>query len=122
MRAGVGTTKGELLAMAASTVEWEGLTFPAVEFEGEMLPEAFPSQPGTLPHLHADERSRYPRAAVHHSPGDEDPWCEPSLEERGIALERGLGAARPKRALMGTIHGSLKSMDRAAPRQSEETR
>ena len=46
MRAGTGTTKGELLALAESTMKCEGFTFPAVEFEGEMLPEAFPSQPG----------------------------------------------------------------------------
>ena len=85
-----------------------------------MLPEAFSSHPGMLPHVHADERLRYPRAAVTHQPQDDDPWCEPSLEERGIALGKGPRPG-PERAPMGTIHGNLKSMDRAAPRMSEES-
>ena len=94
LRAGSGTTKGELLALAERTVEWEGVTFPAVEHEDEWLPEAFMSEPGMLPHLHADEKTRYPRAAVRHHPGDEDPWCSDSLEKRGVAI----GQGQPRRA------------------------
>ena len=45
LRAGTGTTKGELLALAENTMVSQGVTFPAVEFEGEMLPEAFLSEP-----------------------------------------------------------------------------
>ena len=94
LRTGTGTTKGELLALAEQTVTWEGVTFPAVEHEDEWLPEAFLSEPGTLPHLHADERTRYPRAVVRHHPGDEDPWCDDSLEMRGVVI----GQCQPRRA------------------------
>ena len=45
LRAGTGTTKGELLAVAEKTVVWQGVTFPTGEFEGETLPEAFLSEP-----------------------------------------------------------------------------
>ena len=96
LRAATGTTKGELLALASQTVSWEGYVFPAVEFEGEMLPEAFPSQPGRLPHLHQDEGSRYPRAAVRHQPGDVDPWEDDKLERRGTALGKAPARCRRK--------------------------
>ena len=96
LRAATGTTKGELLALATQTVSWEGHVFPAVEFEGETLPEAFPSEPGRLPHLHQDESSRYPRAAVHHQPGDLDPREDDQLEQRGTALGKAPARCRRK--------------------------
>ena len=80
LRAGTGTTKGEVLAMADKTMVWQGVAFLAIEFEQVTLPEAYQSEPGVLPHLNADEKTRYPRAAVHHDPGDEDPWYDNSLE------------------------------------------
>ena len=94
LRAGTGTTKGELLALAGRTIAWQGATFPAVEHDEEWLPEAFLSEPGVLPHLHTDEGTRYPRAVVRHHPGDEDPWCDNSLETRGVAI----GQCQPRRA------------------------
>ena len=94
LRAGTGTTKGELLALAGRTIAWQGATFPAVEHDEEWLPEAFLSEPGVLPHLHTDEGTRYPRAVVRHHPGDEDPWCDNSLEARGVAI----GQCQPRRA------------------------
>ena len=45
LRAGTGTTKGELLALAERTVVWEGVTFLAVVFECETFLEAFTSEP-----------------------------------------------------------------------------
>ena len=66
LRAGTGTTKGELLALAELTVIWQGVTFPAVLYEWEILPEAFLSQPRVLPHLQADEQTQYPQATKHH--------------------------------------------------------
>ena len=94
LRAGTGTTKGELLALAEKTMVWQGVTFPAVEFEGETLPEAFLSEPGVLPHFHSDEKTRYPKATVHHHPSDEDPLCGDSFETRGTTL----GQQQPRRA------------------------
>ena len=94
LRAGTGTTKGELMAMANKTMVWQGVAFPAVEFKQVTFLEAYQSEPGVLPHLHVDEKTRYPRAAVHHDPGDEDPWCDDSLETRGTTL----GQQQPRRA------------------------
>ena len=74
LRAGTCTTKCELLVLAEQTVVWQGVTFPAVTFEEEILLEAFLSEPGVLPHADADEQTRYPRATVRHHPGTEDPW------------------------------------------------
>ena len=88
LREGTGTTKGELLSIVAGerSVSWNGQEFPAVEFEGELLPEAFASMANLLPHLHADEQRRYPRARVDHCPEDRDPESHDGLELRGALL------------------------------------
>ena len=65
---------------------WEGQVFPSVMCDGDQLPEALPSQPGLLPHLHPDHESRYPRAAVRHQQYDRDPPEDTALEQRGITL------------------------------------
>ena len=58
-----------------------------------LLPEAYESQPGLLPHMHGDEEARYPRAVVEHEPGDLEPEENTVLEQRGVAL--GQRAPRP---------------------------
>ena len=97
LRAGTGTTKGELLslALAERTVSWDGQVFPAVEFEGEILPEAFPSVANLLPHFHEDEQRRYPRAKVDHCPTDRDPESDESLELRGALRGKTYSSRRP---------------------------
>ena len=74
LRAGAGNSKGELLTVnGATTLDWRGQTFPATQHEGVLLPEAYESLPGLLPHQHDDQDARYPRAAVGHEPGDHEP-------------------------------------------------
>ena len=53
MRAGTGTTKGELLALAKSTVTWGGFTFPRGRVRGRDTPGGLPEPAGNaagLPH------------------------------------------------------------------------
>ena len=97
LRAGTGTTKGELLslALAERTVSWNGQVFAAVEFEGEILPEAFPSIANLLPHPNEDEQQRYPRATVDHCPNDRDPESDESLELRGALRGKTYRSRRP---------------------------
>ena len=93
-RAGAGTSKGELLALkSAAAVNWHGQILSAIEHEGELLPEAYESQLGFLPHMHHDRDARYPRAVVEHEPGDREPEQDTVVEQRGIGLGR--QAARP---------------------------
>ena len=53
-----------------------------------LLPEAYESFPGRLPHQHDDQDARYPRAAVDHEPGDQEPEEDAVLERRGVELGR----------------------------------
>ena len=97
LRAGTGTTKGELLslALAERTVSWNGQVFAAVEFEGEILPEAFPRVANLLPHFQENEQQRYPRATVDHCPNDRDPESDESLELRGALRGKTYRSRRP---------------------------
>ena len=97
LRAGTGTTNGELLslALAERTEFWNSQVFPAVEFEGEILPEAFPSVANLLPHLHEDEQRRYLRAKVDHCQNDRDPESDESLELRGALRGKTYRSRRP---------------------------
>ena len=54
--------------------------------EGAVLPEAYESLPGLLPHMHGDQEARYPKAVVEHEPGDVEPEENTVLEQRGVAL------------------------------------
>ena len=53
-----------------------------------MLPEAYESLPGLLPHMHSDQDAGYPRAVVEHGTGDCEPAENTTLEQRGMALGR----------------------------------
>ena len=92
---------------------WEGQVFPMVLCDGDQLPEAFHSEPGLLPHLHADHESRYPRAAVKHCLDDLDPPEDLRLEQRGIQLGKAPQRYTPLPSVKektDTFHGSLQSM------------
>ncbi len=94
IRAGVGTSKGELLSCqteSGHTVVRRGCVYPATQWEDEagrteLVPEAHPRRDDLLPHLHADWQARFQAAEACeplqeiHVPEDE------SLEKRGVAL------------------------------------
>ena len=59
LRAGAGNSKGELLALnGAAAIGWQGQFFLAGEHDGVLLPEAYESFPGRLPHQHDDQDAR----------------------------------------------------------------
>jgi hypothetical protein len=91
MRTDVGTSKGELLKLkeelGEDIVTWEGRSFMADKSMGEMvLPEAFHTMSGVLPHLHDDLEERFPRAYAGPGARDEEPEEDRNLESRGEAL------------------------------------
>ena len=94
LRAGAGTSKGELLAIAPrgeAQVERDGHLFDvAIWEEEEEVPEAYPCCPGMLPHEHADLEARFPRAEAGPDAGDSEPDECSALETRG----RLIGAQR----------------------------
>ncbi len=89
IRAGVGTSKGEMLNLEVkdgNAIEVNGYKFPATEYEGVLVPEAHHCHPGVLPHLHEDAVQRFPRAIACEPLGDEDPEENSFLEKRGRAV------------------------------------
>ena len=97
MRQGIGTSKGELLAVqaeqAAELVDWGGHKFPLGELSGEVgLPEAFRCMEGVLPHLHMDIEQRFPRAEAGEALKDADPEMDNTLEAHG----RRIGSNGPR--------------------------
>ena len=91
MRTDVGTSKGEMLTMreqaAGDTMVWGGRTFQADRSMGEIvLPEAFHTIEGVLPHMHSDLEERFPMATAGEDAGDVDPTEDERLERRGEAL------------------------------------
>ena len=91
IRAGTGTSKGEMLRLEAQgvlTIEWDGRRFPAVEHEGEPVAEALPQRPGILPHMHEDMEERFPKAKACEALADDDPIEHGGLEARGVQIGR----------------------------------
>ena len=92
MRAGIGTSKGEMLELKAEPGEevmtWEGRLFRVDRTGGseEELPQAFPTVNGLLPHLHDDLEDRFPKATAGPGAGDEEPSEDQELERRGETL------------------------------------
>ena len=61
--------------------------FPAVEFEGVQVPEAYPHDPETLPHQHENLEELFPKAFVAQPAGEDEVLSEPDLMEvRGTAV------------------------------------
>ena len=89
VRAGVTTSKGELLNLQSKMVEpidWDGKVFEKAMGVEDVLPEAFHALPGLLPHLHDDAEDRFPRAIVCEPSPDRDPPSHDGLETRGRIL------------------------------------
>ncbi len=86
LRAGAGTSKGELLAITPrgeTTIERDGYSFDVATWEEEEVPEAYTCCPGMLPHEHADLEARFPRAEAGPDAGDSEPDDCSTLEARG---------------------------------------
>ena len=113
MRQGIGTSKGELLAVqaeqAAELVEWGGYKFPSCGVTGEAhIPEAFRCRSGILPHLHSDLEQRFPQAEAGEALHDADPGTDDSLEGRGMLIGsngvRFPGHAHERATMQGRNH------------------
>ena len=94
MREAHGTSEGEMLTVGeeptGDTVAWGSRFFRADRSMGELvLPEAFHSIEGVLPHLHADLEARFRMALAAEDIGDKDPQEDDGLERRGGALGKG---------------------------------
>jgi hypothetical protein len=93
LRAGVGTSKGELLELAENTtgtMPWQGRVFPR-STEDASTPEALPAIEGLLPHLHLDWRDRFPVAVACSVRTDKDSDEDAGPEAQGTAIGSGLG-------------------------------
>ena len=85
-RAGATSSKGELLHLQSRVkdpVQWDGRTFERDLASEDLLPEAYGSQEGILPHMHRDMEARYPQAIACTATGDVDPPEDDTLEARG---------------------------------------
>ena len=89
MRQGIGTSKGELLAVqaeqATELVDWGGYRSPSSGITGEAhIPKAFRCVSGVLPHLHSDLEQRFPEAEAGEALHDVDPEMDNNLEKHGL--------------------------------------
>ena len=89
----MGTSKGEMLVMreeaAGDMMVWGSRSFKADRSMGEIvLPEAFNTIEGVLPHMHVDFEDRFPMATAGDGAGDSDPKEDEGLERRGESLGR----------------------------------
>jgi hypothetical protein len=67
-------------------VEHEGREFPAVEYEGEYVVEAYLHKHDTLPHLHSDLENRFPRAVASKEEAETEDVTPCGFEQRGEKL------------------------------------
>ena len=67
-------------------VEHEGNEFPAVEYEGEYVVEAYLHKHVTLPHLHSDLEDRFPRAVASKEETETEDVTPCGFEQRGEKL------------------------------------
>ncbi len=92
LREGVGTQPGELLLaqeeLHQHTVEHDGHRYPAIEFEGRYLPDAYEHDPSLLPHFHCDIERLFPRAIAAEPQDDQDVEQNDDLERKGEELGR----------------------------------
>ncbi len=90
LRQATGTSKGESLLQVAQNLErvisWGGRTFPAVEDQGELLPEAYLHDISRLPHLHEDYEFVFPAAQAAMEKLEMEIPEDGQLEDRGIQL------------------------------------
>ena len=72
----------------------DGRSFPAQDYEGVVVPDAYEYSLDVLPHELPDIDARFPRALAADPQGDEDPYEDTSLEVRGVAIGGGHGGRR----------------------------
>ena len=98
LRAGTGTTKGELLhtwadmedANLGSQMDWDGWSYPAaLSDDGTTtirVPDAYPTLHNVLPHHHPSIHQNFPRAVACESEKDLDPEEDLELEKVGLRI------------------------------------
>ena len=67
-------------------IEHDGREFPAVEYEGEFVVEAYLHTHDTLPHLHGDMERRFPKAVAQEEEEEAEDVTPCSFERRGEKL------------------------------------
>ena len=67
-------------------MEHEDRMFPAIEYEGEFVAEAFLHNHDELPHLHANLNELFPRAVAKEEETEGEDTTPCGFEERGEAL------------------------------------
>ena len=82
---GAGPTQ-ELLAVDEYFIQHEEKTFPAVEYEGEFVVEAYAHTHDLLPHLHTELESLPPRAVAKEEEEEGEDTTPCGFESRGEAL------------------------------------
>jgi len=76
----------ELLAADEYYIQHEEKTFPAVEYEGEFVVEAYAHTHDILPHLHRELNSLFPRAVAREEEAEGEDTSPCGFETRGEAL------------------------------------
>ena len=71
-------------------INHEGQQFPAVEFEGEFVVEAYAHQHDTLPHMHKNLEALFPRAVTAEEEEETEDVEPCSFEKRGEELGKQL--------------------------------
>ena len=82
---GAGPTQ-ELLAVDEYFIQHEEKTFPAVEYEGEFVVEAYAHTHDLLPHLHKELESLFPRAVAKEEEQEGEDVTPCGFESRGETL------------------------------------
>ena len=69
------------------TVDRDGMNYPGVWSEGELVPDAHSHNPDRLPHEYGDDVPKYfPRAIAAPHPGDQDFNLDDTLYNRGLQI------------------------------------
>ena len=82
---GAGPTQ-ELLAVDEYFMQHENKTFPAVEYEGEFVVEAYAHTHDLLPHLHEELENLFPRAVAKEEETEDEDATPCGFEVRGEAI------------------------------------
>jgi len=83
---GAGPTQELLAADNEYFIQHEEKTFPAVEYEGEFVVEAYAHTHNILPHLHRELESLFPRAVAKEEEKEGEDSSPCGFEVRGEAL------------------------------------
>ena len=89
---GAGPIQELLAAQGEYFIQHEERTFPAVEYEGEFVVEAYAHTHDLMPHLHSEFESLFPRAIAKEEEAEGEDASPCGYEQRGESL----GKAVPK--------------------------